>query len=154
MSLPDILHYKSLHYKLRKIEFEQLITLKTMKINSNLKICNLLGKCTIILFIFFLYTSISSYAKAENIESLQKNASITYEKMMKAKQDADTSTKDLAFAEKKLTTAKQKLAEAERVTESARKKLEQAKILMEQAVNQWKQASDALANEWGKTEVK
>ncbi|PXX17229.1 hypothetical protein C8R27_104120 [Nitrosomonas ureae] len=125
-----------------------------MKINSNLKPFNSLREL-IFFLILILYTSASPpYAKAEDIENLQKNASITYEKMMQAKQNAETFTKDLTFAEKKLATAKQKLAEAEKAVETAKKKSEQARISMEKAIKQWKQASDALANEWGKTEVK
>jgi len=124
-----------------------------MKINSNLDLYNSFREL-ILFFIFILCISASLYAKAEGIENLQKNASITYEKMMQAKQNAETFTKDLTFAEKKLATAKQKLAEAEQAVETAKKKSEQAKISMEKAVKQWKQASDALANEWGKTEVK
>lgn len=93
-------------------------------------------------------------AHAETIENLQKNASMAYEKMMQAKQTAETLAKDVTFSERKLATARQKLAEAEREAETARKKSEQAKIAMEQSANQWKQASDALANEWGKSEVK
>ncbi len=125
-----------------------------MKITSGLKIFSQLREFTIPFLIFILCSSIFPHAKAENIEILQKNASITYEKMMQARRNAENYTKDLALTEKKLITAKQKLAEAERANEAARKKLEQAKISMEQTVNQWKQASDALANEWGKTEVK
>lgn len=111
-------------------------------------------KLIITFCIFILGTSASIFAEAETIEILQKNASITYERMTQAKQDAETSAKDLAFAEKKLASAKNKLAEAEREVETVRRKSEQAKISREQAVNQWKQASDALANEWGKSEVK
>lgn len=90
---------------------------------------------------------------AETIENLQKNASMAYEKMMQARQTAETLAKDATFAERKLAVAKQKLAEAEREAEAARRKSEQAKIAMEQAANRWKQASDVLANEWGKSEV-
>ena len=153
MSLPDILRYEALLRKWREIKFERVLTFNSMKINSNLKPFNSL--CELILFfILILCTSVSSHAKAENIENLQKNASITYEKMMQAKQNAETFTKDLTFAEKKLTIAKQKLAEAEQAVETAKKKSEQARISVEKAVSQWKQASDALANEWGRTEVK
>jgi len=104
--------------------------------------------------LFLLSILASSFAHAETIEYLQKNASVTYEKMMEAKQAAETASKDVTSAEKKLTSAKQKVAEAERAAEVARKKSEQAKIAMEQAINRWKQASDTLANEWGKSEVK
>ncbi len=93
-------------------------------------------------------------ASAEAIENLQKNASNAYERMIQAKQSAETLAKDAAFAEKKLASIKQKLSAAEQEVEIARKKAEQAKISMEQATNQWKQATDTLANEWGKTERK
>jgi hypothetical protein len=97
---------------------------------------------------------IVSFAHAETIELLQKNASVAYEKMMEAKQAAESSIKDVTFAEKKLASAKQKMIEAEREAETAKRKSEQARTAMEQATNRWKQASDALANEWGKSEVK
>ena len=35
-----------------------------------------------------------------------------------------------------------------------KRKAEQAKASMQQATHQWKQATDALANEWGKSEIK
>ncbi|GKS68881.1 hypothetical protein W03_08850 [Nitrosomonas sp. PY1] len=91
---------------------------------------------------------------AQNIEQLQKNASITYEKMMQAKQSADNLEKDFISAEKKLTEAKEKLATAERETTDAKRKSDQAKAILDQAVNHWKKASDDLANEWGKSEIK
>jgi hypothetical protein len=97
---------------------------------------------------------IASFAHAETIELLQKNASVTYEKMMEAKQAAESLAKDATFAERKLVSAKQKMMEAEREAETAKRKSEQAKIAMEQAINRWKQASDTLANEWGTSEVK
>ncbi|MDE2387753.1 MAG: hypothetical protein KGN35_01510 [Betaproteobacteria bacterium] len=103
---------------------------------------------------FLLIVLSTASARADTIELLQKNASVAYEKMMDAKQNADTAAKDAAFTEKKLASAKQKMAEAERETEAARKKSEQAKVAAEQAINRWKQASDTLANEWGKSEVK
>ena len=104
--------------------------------------------------LFLLCIMISSFVHAETVELLQKNASVAYEKMMEAKQAAENSTKDAAFAEKKLASAKQKMVEAEHEAEAARKKTEQAKVLMQQAVDRWKQASDLLANEWGKSEIK
>ena len=97
---------------------------------------------------------IASFAHAETIELLQKNASVAYEKMMEAKQTAESLAKDATFAEKKLVSAKQKMMEAEREAETAKRKSEQAKIAMEQAINRWKQASDTLANEWGTSEIK
>ncbi|NBQ68342.1 MAG: hypothetical protein EBU46_05710 [Nitrosomonadaceae bacterium] len=97
---------------------------------------------------------IFSFTYAETIELLQKNASVAYEKMMEAKQTAESLAKDATFAEKKLVSAKQKMMEAEREAETAKRKSEQAKIAMEQAINRWKQASDTLANEWGTSEVK
>jgi septal ring factor EnvC (AmiA/AmiB activator) len=124
-----------------------------MKINSNLKRFNSLREF-ILFSVLILYASASPYAAAGDIENLQKNASMTYERMVQARQNAETLTKDLTFAERKLATAKQKLAEAEQAAETARKKSEQAKISMEKAIRQWQEASDALANEWGKTEVK
>lgn len=117
-----------------------------MIINFNLK----LFKSTLCI----LSVLIVSFAHAETIELLQKNASMAYEKMMEAKQAAEFLAKDATFAEKKLTSAKQKMMEAEREAETARRKSEQAKVAMEQAINRWKQASDTLANEWGTSEVK
>ncbi len=110
-----------------------------------------LGHFVLLFVIMILY---SLNAAAQDIEQLQKNASVTYEKMMQAKQSAENLEKDFISAEKKLTEAKEKLAIAERDTSNAKKKSDQAKIIFEQAVNRWKQASDDLANEWGKSEIK
>ncbi|WP_156797008.1 hypothetical protein [Nitrosomonas sp. Is79A3] len=125
-----------------------------MKINSNFRKYNLTILFIRTCFILSLNVLFLPFVYAENIEALQKNASIAYDKMMQAKQSADTLNKDAVFAEKTLAAIKQKLTTAEREAETARKKSEQAKISMEQAINQWKQASDALANEWGKSERK
>ncbi len=125
-----------------------------MKISSNFRKYNLTILFIRTCFILSLNALILPFVYAENIEDLQKNASIAYDKMMQAKQSADTLNKDAVFAEKTLAAIKQKLGTAEREAETARKKSEQAKISMEQAINQWKQASDALANEWGKSERK
>lgn len=125
-----------------------------MIITFNLKIFNPANLLTRIFFIFFLSISPLMLAHAEDVENLQKNASITYEKMIQAKQSAETLAKDAAFAEKKLTSIKQKLSAAEQEAEIARKKSEQARTSMEQAIGRWKHATDALANEWGKTERK
>ena len=93
-------------------------------------------------------------AQADTIELLQKNASIAYEKMMEARKSADALAKDAALAERKLATAKQKLAEAEQEAEAAKTRSERARMAAQQAANQWKQATDALASEWGNSEVK
>lgn len=93
-------------------------------------------------------------AQADTIELLQKNASIAYEKMMEARKSADALTKDAALAERKLATAKQKLAEAEQEAKAAKTRSERARMAAQQAANQWKQATDALASEWGNSEVK
>lgn len=93
-------------------------------------------------------------AQADTIELLQKNASIAYEKMMEARKSADALAKDAALAERKLATAKQKLAEAEQEAEAAKTRSERARMAAQQAANQWKQATDALAGEWGNSEVK
>lgn len=92
------------------------------------------------------------FANAEAIEHLQKSASNAYERMIQARQSAETLAKDVAFAEKKVASAKQKLSATEEEAAIARKKSEQANAFLEQATNQWKQATDTLANEWGKTE--
>ena len=137
---------------INKCSRQTLMTSKiTMKI-PYLKICNFIVLTVKICSLLFLSIFSQSLAHAENIENLQKNASMAYEKMMKAKQSAETLAQDAAFAEKKLASVKQKLSAAEQEAEAARKKSEQAKILMEQATSQWKQATDVLANEWGKTE--
>jgi hypothetical protein len=120
-----------------------------MKIHSN--IIGLFIKTYFILSLSILYVPL---VKAEAIESLQKNASTAYERMIQAKRSAEMLVKDAAFAEKKLASIKQKLSAAEQEAEITRKKAEQAKISMEQATNQWKEASDILANEWRKTERK
>ncbi len=125
-----------------------------MRTNFNFRKYNLTILFTKTCFIFFLNVFDQPLVYAENISNLQKNASIAYDNMMQAKQSADTLNKDAVFAEKTLSAIKQKLATAEREAEIARKKSEQARISMEQAINQWRQASDALANEWGKTDRK
>lgn len=125
-----------------------------MKINFDFKICNFTILLTRTFFIFFLITLTQPLVHAENIATLQKNASVAYDKMMQAKQSADTLTKDAVFAEKNLASIKQKLITAEQEAVAARRKSEEAKISMDQAINQWKQASDALASEWGKTDRK
>ena len=125
-----------------------------MIITLDLKIFNPANLFTQIWFIFFLSISSLTLVHAEDIENLQKNASIAYEKMIQAKQSAETLAKDAAFAEKKLASIKQKLSAAEQEAEVARKKSEQARTSMEQAVGWWKHATDALASEWGKTERK
>ena len=91
-----------------------------------------------------------AYADNESIKHLQKTASIAYYKMIQAKQSADNTSKDAAFAEKKLESLKRKLAVAEQEYTSIRKKLDQAGLTLERATQQWKQASDALALEWNK----
>lgn len=106
------------------------------------------GYLSIMLLVFWV-----SPVQANNIELLQKNASIAYEKMMEAKKSADALAKDAALAQRKLDTAKQKLAEAEQEAEAAKIRSERAKMAVQQATNQWKQATDALASEWGNTEV-
>lgn len=129
------------------------MTSKTiMKTISDLKKLNPKALIVKICSFFFLSILPHSFTHAESIENLQKNASIAYEKMMEAKQSAETLAKDAAFAEKQLASIKQKLSAAEQEAEVARKKSEQAKILMEQATSRWKQATDVLANEWGKAE--
>lgn len=110
-----------------------------------------LGHFVLLFVVMILY---SLNAAAQDIEQLQKNASITYEKMMQVKQSAENLERDFISAERKLTAAKEKLATAEREAASAKNKSDQAKAIFEQAVNHWKQASDDLANEWGKSEVK
>lgn len=124
-----------------------------MKTISDLKIfsSNLFSRTVVIFFLSILYLPL---AAAENIQNLQQNASVAYEQMMQAKQSAETLAKDTAFAEKKQASIQQKLSAAEREVEIIRKKTEQAKIFLEQAISRWKQATDALASEWGKTERK
>lgn len=112
-------------------------------IKSLMKIC-------LALFLSALFVN----ACAEAIKDLQKNASITYEQMIQAKRSAEDLAKDAAFAEKRLASIKQKLSEAEQELEITKKSAEQARILMEQAIKRWRQASDTLANEWGKGEIK
>lgn len=91
-----------------------------------------------------------AYADNESIKHLQKTASISYDKMMQAKQSADNAAKDAAFAEKKLASLKRKLALAEQEYASVREKSDQAGSALARATQQWKQASDALALEWNK----
>lgn len=135
-----------------KCSRQTLMTSKTAMKIPHLKIFNSTALTIKICSVFFLSILSLSLTHAENIGNLQKNASIAYEKMMEAKQSAESLAQDAAFAEKKLASVKQKLSAAEQEAEAARKKSEQAKISMEQATNRWKQATDVLVNEWGKTE--
>lgn len=125
-----------------------------MKTIFDLKVSNRFNRLIKTCFIFFLSLLYLPLANAENIENLQKNASIAYEQMMQTKQSAETYAQDAASAEKKLATIKQKLLIAEQEVETSRKKSEQAKILLEQAISRWKEATDSLASQWGKTERK
>lgn len=118
-------------------------TIKIFTIQSVIRIC----------FTLFLSALYVSSANAETIENLQQKASNTYEQMIQVKRSAETLAKDAAFAEKKLASLKQKLSAAEQEVEVTRKKAEQAKISMEQATNRWKEATDALANEWEKRKL-
>lgn len=131
-----------------------MISITDHKTIFNIKIFN----CTILIFclcLMFLLSALHpALANAETIEKLQYNASTAYELMMEAKNSAETLTKDVALAEKKLASIKQKLSAAEEEVEIAKRKAEQAKASMQQATHQWKQATDALANEWGKSEIK
>ncbi len=125
-----------------------------MKTISVLRAFNNIKPFIRIFLVSFLGILYFPFASAENIENLQKNASATYEQMIQAKQSAETLSKDAALVEKKVTSIKQKLSAAEQEAEITRKKAEQARISMEQAIARWKQATDTLANEWGKTERK
>ena len=107
-----------------------------------------------IVLVLFLNTLYQPLASSETIENLQKNASIAYEQMIQAKRSAETLAKDAVFAEKQLPSIKQKLTAAEREVEITRKKSDDARISAEQATNRWKQATDALADAWEKTEKK
>lgn len=131
-----------------------MISIAEHKTILSIKIFNHLILAFCICFIFFLGAWHPSVVKAEAIEKLQYNASAAYEKMMEAKNSAETLTKDVVLAEKKLASVKQKLSAAEEEVEIAKRKAEQAKTSMEQATHQWKQATDTLANEWGKSEIK
>lgn len=93
-------------------------------------------------------------AAAQDIELLQKNASVAYEKMMQAKQSADNLSRDAISAEKKLAEIKEKLTAAEQEVVGSKRKSDEAKIAYDHAQEQWKKATDALANEWGKSEIK
>ncbi|MBX3616363.1 hypothetical protein [Nitrosomonas sp.] len=121
--------------------------------NNNLKLFPHSHFRRIDYLLIILLVSWTSSTQADSIELLQKNASIAYEKMMDAKRSADDLAKDAAFAQRKLATAKQKLTEAEQEAEAAKIRSERAKTAAQQATNQWKQATDALASEWGNTEV-
>lgn len=131
-----------------------MLLITDQKIIFNIKIF----QCTILTFCICLLCMLSTLyprlANAEAIEKLQHNASTAYEQMMQAKNSAETLTKDVALAEKKIISIKQKLSAAEDEVGIAKRKAEQAKIYLEQATNRWKQATDALANEWGKSEIK
>lgn len=105
---------------------------------------------------FIVFVTITVYsltAAAQDIELLQKNASVAYEKMMQAKQSADNLSRDAISAEK-LAEIKEKLTAAEQEVVGSKRKSDEAKIAYDHAQEQWKKATDALANEWGKSEIK
>lgn len=131
-----------------------MLLITDQKIIFNLKIFQRTILTFCICLLCMLSTLYPRLANAEAIEKLQHNASTAYEQMMQAKNSAETLTKDVALAEKKLISIKQKLSAAEDEVGIAKRKAEQAKISLEQATNRWKQATDALANEWGKSEIK
>jgi len=91
---------------------------------------------------------------AQNIELLQKNASVAYEAMMQAKRNAENLTQDAISAENKLAAAKDKFTATEREAVGARRKSDEAKIAYDHAQEQWKKATETLSNEWGKSETK
>jgi len=106
---------------------------------------------------FFVFVTISVYsltATAQNVELLQKNASVAYEAMMQAKKNSENLIQDAISAENKLVAAKDKFTAAEQEAIGARRKSDEAKIAYDHAQEQWKKATDALANEWGKSEIK
>ncbi len=103
---------------------------------------------------FIVFTVYSLTAAAQNVELLQKNASVAYEAMMQAKKNSENLTQDAISAENRLVAAKDKFTAAEQEAIGARRKSDEAKIAYDHAQEQWKKATDALANEWGKSEIK
>lgn len=100
--------------------------------------------------IVFILSSIifASIAIADSIQVLQQRANFAYEKMMKAQYNAELLEMEVTDAEKKLQRARKSLERAEQEAEIARRKSNDAKLSLEQAQQSWRQASDALANEW------
>lgn len=91
---------------------------------------------------------------AQNVQLLQKNASVAYEAMMQAKKNAENLTQDAISAENKLVAAKDKFTAAEQEAIGARRKSDEAKIAYDHAQEEWKKATEALSSEWGKSEIK
>ncbi len=103
--------------------------------------------------IFFLISLVfASSVLAEDIQDLQQRASFNYEQMMKAKREAVVLANDAADAEKRQQQIENDLIEATEAAKAARQRSNEFNLVFDQAMLRWKQSSDALAQEWGKTE--
>ena len=106
----------------------------------------------LIIFILckFLYVPIA--IAEERIQDLQQRANFAYEQMMKAKYKAEILVMETTDAEKALLRAKESFERAEQEAEAARNRSEAANLSLKKAQQRWSQASDALADEWKKSQ--
>ncbi len=102
---------------------------------------------------FFLISLVfTSPVLAEDIQDLQQRASFDYEQMMKAKREAQVLANDAADAEKRQRQIENDLIKATEAAKAARQRSNEFNLVFDQAMLRWKQSSDELAQEWGKTE--
>ena len=93
-----------------------------------------------------------SSAFAEDIQDLQQRASFAYEQMMDAKRKAEVLSNDATDAEKRQQQIQEDLMGATEAAKAARQRSNDFNLVFDQAMIQWKESSEKLAREWGKTE--
>ena len=102
------------------------------------------------LFLFSLIFSSSAFA--EDIQDLQQRASFAYEQMMDTKRQAEVLANDAADAEKRQQHMQENLIGATEAAKAARQRSNDYNLVFDQAMLKWKESSEKLAREWGKTE--
>jgi len=102
-------------------------------------------------FLLFSLTFGSS-AFAEDIQDLQQRASFAYEQMMDAKRKAEVLSNDATDAEKRQQQIQEDLIGATEAAKAARQRSNDFNLAFDQAMIRWKESSEELAREWGKTE--
>ena len=93
-----------------------------------------------------------SPAFAEDIQNLQQQASFAYEQMMDAKRKAEVLSNDASDAEKRQQQIQEDLIAATEAAKAARQRSNDFNLVFDQAMIRWKETSEELAREWGKTE--
>lgn len=88
---------------------------------------------------------------AEDIQVLQQRANFAYDQMMKAKREAEILSDDVTATEKRQQRIEQELIRTKEAVAIAKQKSKESNLLFDQAVLRWKESSDALSQEWGKS---